>query len=231
MTHQFIRIVCANCGHFFDVPVYCGDRFCPICSVARRKRVRDRLNFLVNNVPFVKDYGFKHLTLTIKNQRNLSRMTYVIRNSFRKLRQTDEWKRKVLGGAFVIEVTGCHGSWHVHLHIIIQAKYWKFSEILKLWMRLSPGRGVFIQNIPKAQVIRYLTKYVTKSDVLENDKDELNEALKGTRLFQPFGTWYNINKLYVKPAQTCPNCDKPCFLLYGELFEGEGFLFEKEVPD
>lgn len=229
MTHRFIRVICLTCGHFFDVPVYCGDRFCPICSVARRKRVRDRLNFLVANVPFVKSYSFKHLTLTIKNQSNLKRMTRTIVHCFRKLRQTDEWKRKVLGGSFVIEVTGSHGSWHVHLHIIIQAKYWQFAEILKLWMKLSPGRGVYIQNIPQSQVVRYLTKYITKTDVPDCEKEELNDALTGTRLFQPFGTWYALNKLYIKPAQTCPKCIKPCFCLYGELFEGEGFVFEKET--
>jgi len=231
MVHKFIRIVCVSCGRFFDIPVYCGDRFCPICSVARRKRVRDRLNFLIANVPFVKKYGFKHLTLTIRNQSNLFKMTRTITHCFRKLRQTDEWKKKVLGGAFVIEVTGKHGDWHVHLHIIIQAQYFEFTKLLLLWMKLSPGRGVFIQNIPKKQVVRYLTKYITKSEIPDNDHSELNRALKGTRLFQPFGTWYSLNKLYIKPAQTCSNCDKPCFILYGELFEGEGFAFEKFCPD
>lgn len=229
MLHKFITILCSNCGDRFDVPVYCGDRFCPICSVARRIRIRNRLEFLVKNVSRRTGYNFKHLTLTIKNQKNLALMTSDIVKCFRNLRKTRSWKTHVCGGAFVCEITGYSGNWHVHLHVIIQSKYYPFKEILHHWMKLSPGRGVYIQNIPKNQIVRYLTKYLTKSDVPDADHYEMNQALKGMRLFQPFGDWFSINRLYIKPAQHCRKCDKPCFCLYGETFKGEGFFIEKEV--
>lgn len=229
MWHKFVRLECESCGDYFEVPVYCGDRFCEICSGSRRSRVRKRLDALVGCVRHVPSYSFKHLTLTIKNQRNLSVMVRVIFNSFKKLRQTSSWKEHVLGGAFVTEVTGSKGNWHVHLHIIIQAKYYEWTELLALWRKLSPGRGVFIQDIPKAQTVRYLTKYLTKCETSIYDRDELNHALKGTRLFQPFGTWYGFNKAYIPPAPVCKGCDEPSFHLYGEYFEMIDSFISREV--
>lgn len=229
MGHKFITILCTTCGHYFDAPVYCGDRFCPVCSVSRRLRVRNRLDFLVKSVQARTSYNFKHLTLTIKNQKNLSVMTDVIMKSFRNLRKTASWKSHVCGGAFVTEVTGNSGDWHVHLHVIIQSTYYDFKEILKLWMRLSPGRGVYIQNIPKDQIVRYLTKYLSKCNVPDCDKDELNQALKGVRLFQPFGTWFALNRKYTPPTPRCQKCEDPCFCVYAEVFEGEQFFIEKDV--
>ena len=96
-------------------------------------------------------------------------------------------------------------------------------------MRLSAGRGVYIQNIPVGQVVRYLTKYLSKNDVPDVDRDTLNDALKGTRLFQPFGSWYSVNLQYKTPPKHCKNCDTPCFILYMEAFDGTFSIFEKEI--
>lgn len=229
MIHKFISIICCSCGNVFDIPVYCGDRFCSVCSVSRRMRIRARLQFLVKNLKPLPGYNLKHLTLTIKNQQNLALMTAAIMKSFRKLRQTASWKAHVSGGAFVTEITGNSSDWHVHLHIIIQSKYYKWDTLLKLWMRLSAGRGVYIQNIPKTQVVRYLTKYLSKNDVPDADRDTLNDALKGTRLFQPFGSWFSINLLYEPPPKHCKTCKTPCFMLYMEAFDDTFCIFEKEI--
>jgi len=229
MYHKFTTILCIYCGDYFDVPVYCGDRFCPICSYVRQSRIRNRLNFLVKSVDRRVGYCFKHLTLTIKNQTNLFSMTRTILKSFRKLRATRSWKNHVAGGAFVVEVTGNSDNWHVHLHVIIQSKYYAFAEILKLWSNLSPGRGVYIQNIPKNQIVGYLTKYLSKTSTLDADRSELNKALKGIRLFHAFGSWFALNKKYKPPKPKCKKCGNACFCLYSEVFRSSDFIFEKQV--
>lgn len=229
MTHKFIRIICLSCQSVFDVPVYCGDRFCSVCSYVRRMRVQARLQFLVKNLKPLPGYNLKHLTLTIKNQQNLSLMTATIVKSFRKLRQTASWKAHVSGGAYVIDITGSSSDWHVHLHIMIQSKYYKWDTLLKLWMKLSPGRGVYIQDISKQEVIRHMVKYISKSPISDDDRDELNAALKGSRLFQVFGSWYAINLQYKPPPKHCNNCNNPCFCVYSD-FVGDMYpVFEKEI--
>lgn len=229
MEHKFIRIMCTGCFKFHDIPVYCGDRFCPICSVPRYLRVRNRLRFLIDNIDPPSGYCLKHLTLTIKNQTDLSLMTSEICKSFKELRKTKSWKSHVNGGAFVIEVTGSPGSWHVHIHAVIEAKYYKWKEIHRLWMKLSSGRGVWIDNIPRGQAVHYLTKYLSKSSITIEGRSELNAALKGTRLFQVFGTWFKINRKYVKPPMRCPDCNHTGWILYSDCWEGTGGFFTKEV--
>ncbi|MBA7671157.1 hypothetical protein ES703_79308 [subsurface metagenome] len=156
-------------------------------------------------------------------------MVSTLFDSFKKLRQTASWKTHVDGGAFVTEITGCSGNWHAHIHAIIASKRYKWAEILELWMKLSPGRGVYIQNIPKQQVVRYLTKYLSKNDVPDADRSELNDALKGTRLYQPFGSWYAINLQYKKPPPQCPDCKGSYFMLSGEYSETSDIRFWKEI--
>jgi len=96
-------------------------------------------------------------------------------------------------------------------------------------MKLSPGRGVYIQNIPKREAVRYLTKYLSKSDVPEDDQDELNETLKSIRLFQPFGSWFAINLLYKPPPKQCRNCKTPCFCVFTVVANDPFSTFEKEI--
>jgi len=192
--------------------------------------VRSRLEFLVKNVKPPSSYNFKHLTLTIKNQQNLSTMVQSIVKSFRKLRQTRSWKLHVNGGAFVLEITGKPSAWHVHLHIIIESRYYDWKTLLDLWMRLSTGRGVYIQDIPRRQIIRYLTKYLSKTSVEPLISEDVNKALKGTRLFQPFGSWFSINRTYEKPVQLCQRCSGSSFMIYGEYSDTMDIIRWKEIP-
>jgi len=206
--HEFINICCTSCGHRIDVPIYCGNRFCPICSPPRLARVRKRMDFMIKNVQEVRGYGIKFLTLTIPNQANLADMCKFILKSFRRLRQRAYWKRCVLGGCFVIEITGTPGNWHVHLHMAIHSAFMTYSKLMSLWTKVSGGRGVWITRIPSTAVVGYLTKYLTKAGTSDSLTQETSDALKGFRLFQPFGSFYAISLKYVQPPGRCRECGR-----------------------
>ena len=210
--HLYITVMCTCCGKQIEVPVYCGDRFCTICGRPRLARVRRRLNWMVSRIRPRKDYGIKHLTLTIANEPDLPEMLRHIVASFRRLRQRAFWKRHVLGGAYVIEITGRPGNWHAHLHIVIHAYYMRYAKLLALWKKCSGSQGVYIKQIPQKDVVRYLTKYLTKPDVPEQVARETAEALKGYRLFHPFGDWFKIMQEYVDEKPGCPQCGEQCWL-------------------
>lgn len=211
-THDFIRIACGHCGFSINVPVYCGDRFCPVCSVPRLARIRHRLNWLVGHLEPIAGHSFKHLTLTIPSQPDLAVMLHTLVISFRKLRSRALWRRNVSGGASVVEVTGRPGNWHVHLHVVLYARYIPYFQLLKVWKAVSPGQGVWIQKMPKSAIISYLTKYLAKPSV----PDEVSEMIGGTlaryRLFQPFGSWYNLSATYVRPKKACPTCGQTSWM-------------------
>jgi len=190
--HEFRNLRCSGCGAIITVPVYCGDRFCPLCSQSRRCRIEYRLNHLIKNRSVSSGYGLKHLTLTIPNRPDAGAAASEILAAFRRLRQRKQWKSYVSGGAFVLEITGRPLDWHVHIHAIIDARFFPWEHLHALWQKVSSGRGLYIQRIPAAQVVRYLLKYITKTAVSDAHRTELAAAFRGKRMFQPFGSWHSV---------------------------------------
>jgi len=225
--HDFTTIVCLHCGKEIVVPVYCGNRFCPICSKPRLARVRRRIEFLIKNTEKENGRSFKHLTLTLRSQPDLPGMLKYLTRSFRKMRNTKLWKRFVSGGAFVIEVTHSDAGYHAHIHSIIYADYIEFNELLRMWVKCSGSRGVYIKRIPEHQIVRYLTKYISKPTDDQAIEDAVHRSLQGFRLFQPFGTWYNLSKKFIDVRPGCPDCGGSSFLptdiLYREIHQKYGW--------
>lgn len=153
-----------------------------------------------------KGYSLKHITLTIPNNRNLQDGAKTLVSSFRRLRQRSLWKNRSLGGAYVIEVTGSPGTWHVHLHILTQSRYILHSKLMKEWSNVSPGRIVWIKNTTINHAVNYLTKYLTKSEVKPEHLVELSSGLANTRLFQVFGSWHALNLRVPKALFQCQKC-------------------------
>ena len=204
--HQFITICCTGCGDERRVPVYCGDRFCTICSVGRRSRVRKRLEFLISSVKLKEGEGFKHLSLGIKNQPDLPSMLKKLSQAFRKLRSRPLWKSRVRAGAMVIEVTGGPENWHAHLHIVLVSAFLPWKELHAAWLKCSGGISVWIDTIPPTRAVSYLTKYLSKPGCNPDDLILVNPALYKFRLFQPFGEWHALNIAYIKPPVHCQKC-------------------------
>ena len=158
--------------------------------------------------------SFKHLTLTISNEKDLPEMLQSIVKSFRRLRQRAAWKNKVSGGAFVLEVTGRPGNWHAHIHALVVARYFPFHQLLKLWKEVSSGQGVYIQHKPVSQVVSHLCKYLSKPDVPDQVLEEVSAELKSYRMFQPFGCWFKLMKEYVDKGFACPECHQRAWIPY-----------------
>lgn len=206
--HDFRRLVCSHCGNTIVVPIYCGNRYCPTCSLPRRLRVKDRLDHIIRNLTKYPNHGLAHLTLTIPNSATVATGCARLVKSFRRLRATRRWKNLVRGGAFVIETTGKPGQWHVHLHVVIQNIYYPQPEISSAWCKFSGGSNVWIKRISARTAVNYLTKYLAKSDVDESSLAEVSQGLEGFRLFQPFGCWLKILKTYLKRKYPCKKCGK-----------------------
>lgn len=211
--HDYKTFACGRCGDTFHAPVSCGDRFCSVCTGPRRRKVRAKLDAIVASLKMRKRYGIKFLTLTIPNQEDPREAFKCIQKSFRRLRQRSFWKWKVDGGAWVVEITGRPGRWHVHVHAVLEAKFIRHSLLKRHWSSVSPGNIVYIQSIPVSAVIRYLTKYVAKSEVGSEHRVQVSRALKGCRLFQPFGSWQALAITVGKVPYVCAECGYAHFVL------------------
>jgi hypothetical protein len=189
------------------VAVHCGDRFCSVCNGSRIRRVRRRLAHLFDRVRPTLPFSLRFVTLTIPNMDDpLAAVRHLIA-SFKRLRQSREWKRLVTGGAYVIEITRSSGSWHAHIHAVTEGKFFPVHRLSKAWQRASGGKIVWIQRVgPGRHLIWYLTKYITKCNVPDEFRLELSAALRGVHLFQPFGRWHGINLECPSASPCCPRC-------------------------
>lgn len=211
-SHDYRRIACCSCGHTFDVPISCGNRFCPVCNAPRRRRVQTKLKYIIANAVVPPGYRWRFVTLTIPRSDDLSSAVRTLVSSFRKLRGRSFWRRRVDGGAYVIEVIGQPGNWHAHLHIMVLSSWIPVYGLAQQWKRCSPGKIVHVKYIPPSQMIKYVTKYVTKTDLNPDHQKEASHALKGVRLFQPFGSLHLLSNQVPRVQYQCQECGNETFI-------------------
>ena len=173
----------------------CRDRCCPRCASSRAKRVADRITELTKrmNSP-------RFLTLTIKTDGLLLEDAITkLMDAFRKLRRRPEWKSKVVGGVYTIEVTrGARGDrWHPHLHCIIDGEYWSQQVVSDLWKQITEDSCIVdIRAIhDRRRTAEYIGQYVGKPIGWERwsleHLTEFAQAMQGKRLVHTFGNLHN----------------------------------------
>lgn len=205
-AHDFRTIYCSRCGSNHQVPVRCRDRFCPICSKVAAGRTRARLQWLIGKVPKRKTHKWTLITLTLASSDDLSSQIDHLVKSFRKLRSRHVWTDNVTGGLYVIEVTSSKAGWHAHLHIICQCRYIPQHQLSRVWQTVSGSRIVDIRRCRPDQVAGYVTHYLTKFDIPGQGLQEARTAMRGRRLWSPFGDLHDLNLQYVRPPFYCTQC-------------------------
>lgn len=178
---------------FLAVPMRCHDRFCTPCAHVRAHRIRCNLS---EHLP---DSPVRFVTLTLKSgQEPLVLLIDRLLEAFGKLKKTGFWKKHVNGGACFLEVKYCDDThrWHPHLHVLTTGIYMPKQELRALWQSLTVDSFIVDITLVRSRehVLRYVTKYVTKS----YDPSFLREpallaeailAMRGRRLCAAFGSW------------------------------------------
>lgn len=156
-------------------------------------------------------YRLKMLTLSRQNCANLKEGLDELISSFRRLRQTKLWDSHIAGGLFVIEVTGEPGNWHPHIHSFIYSLRIEWEDLLRRWSKCSKGgTGVYIKNVSNDGAVYYVTKYITKPGAEPEYSFLLEDALKGRRMFQRFGSFHRVKlpkRLTARKCEKCGECD------------------------
>jgi len=178
---------------FKAVPDFCHDRFCVPCASTRQSLIRRNISGRLKNQPH------RLLTLTIRHDSEpLSDLIKHLYHSFRRLRTRRLWRDRVRGGACFLEITYNHfsGSWHPHLHCVLEGSYIERSELSRLWLAASGDScNVDLKFIrDSSSVINYVTKYATKPlpHSIIRDPDLLQEAIRALsslRTIITIGSW------------------------------------------
>lgn len=205
--HNYLTLYCSKCGDSHVIMQVCRNRYCDACGHIRRWRSRERLIQVIKGYQRRSGYMLKMLTVSMQNCSDLETGISELIASFRRMRQSKFWKQHVLGGLFVIEITGTPGSFHPHIHAFIYSKRIPWRGINDTWRRASKGgSATWIANISNNNAIYYVTKYVTKSSLSDEAADIANEALRGKRLFQRFGSFSGYDISLPLFAAACKQC-------------------------
>ncbi len=190
-------------------PRRCKSRLCPFCQRGRSFKLQCKLLKLIRVID-----SPKTLTLTVKScDEPLSQQLQRLTENFAKLRKRPEWKRKVKGGIYTIEVTYNRvlKQWHPHLHVIMDSPFFKQQEIVKLWKAITGDSSIVYIEAVKSQrnAVHYMTKYVSKSECVKLLPDEVIAEwalqMQGQRTVSTFGALHSI-KLEEEDTDDRPDC-------------------------
>lgn len=173
---------------------YCNTRICHVCNRIRTAKLMN------GYLPQLKDRNLSFVTLTIPNvkkdelKRTISEM---IKTATLIIRNMRERKSISANGIRKIEVTYNKESntYHPHFHLLVDNGA---DEILSQWLKRYPTAKRIAQDIRPAdqnslnELFKYSTKIIEGKtgktiEIHCNALDTIMIALKGKRIFQPFG--------------------------------------------
>lgn len=225
--HDYTTITCAHCGKSRQILKACHDRFCPVCSRVNARKVRKRLSYVLANLKPRPGYTLSMLTLSTSNCSDLAQGIKHLVACFRRLRQSQAWKKYVSGGAMIIEITGSYLDWHPHFHILMYNKFYPREILSRQWLKISKGTGCYIQRINTTAAMNYVTKYLTKSDVDTVFREHVSDELKKYRLFQRFGDWHKFRIPRSPSDCVCDSCGNTTWLTEWDIKRAEHYMYSR----
>lgn len=202
---------CRDCGEWQTFSYKCCLKFCPLCNW---RIARDRAQLL-------RFWSFeikqpKHVVLTVRNFPVLTRSRIrAVGKAFSKLRRNKVWK-DVKGGCVSTEITNEGRGWHLHLHIMVDARWVDAARLAIVWGQLV-GQDFGIVKVKDCRGMEYLgevTKYVVKPAELASWKPEeiaqFIHAIKGIRFFAAFGTLFAVARRIKAQIHAAKPPAQPC---------------------
>lgn len=186
---------CKSCGDWEAFEWHCSNKFCPLCNyrVARRRAEILRLWTLRISQP-------KHLVLTMRNFTVMNRQAIrYFGRAVAKLRRNKVWKT-VKGGCLSIEITNEGRGWHLHAHMLIDARWLDMAQLSIQWASIL-GQDFGIVKVKDCRGKDYLgeiTKYVVKpAQLVSWPAEEIASfigAIRGVRFFAAFGSLFKLQR-------------------------------------
>jgi len=186
----------------------CRDRLCPTCSKIQSRHTAAKVLDHVQHMD-----APRFLTLTVQNDgRTLKQCTDHLVESFRRLRRQNDWKDRVDGGIWTIEIKQGkrQGTWHVHLHMLIDGRYYDQAALSDAWLQATGDSTiVHITKVNSAKnAANYIAKYVAKpGDFAKFAAEEIIDfasAMKGRRLLGTFGTAHALRIEAAEETEPAP---------------------------
>jgi len=213
-SHRWTSVACSNCGHVHRFVMPCSDFFCHRCRQNRAAKIFNKY------IPYFRQAkDLKAICLTMRNRRYLTRAWVdEFRSYISKLIRLKFWKKAVRGGLYCFELTHNGYSWHLHVHMVLDADFIPKQVLQAVWKKFTKTswntRVHWIPNGEKA--LRYMLKYAVKIPKDVPHKAMVNSVFRGIRLVAAFGTLYGF-KVEKEPF-VCPSCGNTHWLPEVEIY-------------
>lgn len=186
---------------------YCNQRWCLVCNRIRTAKLMNGYLPALGNM-----VNPQFVTLTVPNvdgaelKVTIETMTKTFRQCLDVMRKrgvTPDGIRK--SEVTVNEVTQLY---HPHFHLIVDGED-NANDIVKLWLAHNPNSSPIAQDVRPCtdakELFKYFTKLLTKSgQFLPVHMDVIFQAMKGKRVYQPFGTVRKVSEdVDATEAVTC----------------------------
>ncbi len=220
--HSFYTIaVCTGCGTVNKFPNRCDNFFCPECQPRLSADRKKAVEWWTREVQQP-----KHVVLTVKNVAALTKQhVREFRGWLSRLRRT-AFASNWLGGFYSLEVTNEGNGWHLHAHLLVDAKWIDAIQLSAHWARVTNGLGriVKVKDARGHDYLKEVTKYVVKGVQLaawtKEDICTFVDAFTGVRTFGVFGSLYGMRTEFrdwwkrvrnSKPICKCGCCEARYF--------------------
>lgn len=202
---------CKSCHDWQTFYYRCSLKFCPLCNW---RIARARAQLLKVWTQTIKQP--KHVVLTQRNFPILTRKKIrQFQKAFARLRRSRLF-RDVTGGCISIEITNEGNGWHLHAHVLVNAKWIDASALAVKWGKLV-GQEFGIVKVKDARGQDYcneVTKYVVKGSQLSSWEPEIIaqfiHAIKGVKFFSTFGELFKMRREIRDFLEATKPPQKPC---------------------
>jgi len=208
---------CENCGQVETFEYRCNIKWCPRCQQRLGLIRRNMIRLWAGKISQP-----KHLVLTQKNFPTLTRSVIKLNtNRLAKFRRSKCFSL-VKGGCCSTEITNEGNGWHLHAHLLLDARWLDMEKVSVTWGKLV-GQNfaiVKIKDVRTGDYLQEICKYVVEgSELAKWQPEQINEfvqAVRGLRMFNSFGTLRELaptirRELFAAkpPSAVCPcGCGK-----------------------
>jgi len=229
---------CHTTSRFYN---RCEKFWCPICQPRLARERKQAVEWWAKEIKQP-----KHVVLTIRNFDVLNKAKVTeFKDNFAKLRRRNVW-RLVTGGFYRIEVTNESRGWHLHMHVLVDARWVDAKLLAETWGKIV-GQEFAIVKVKDARSKDYLaevTKYVVKGDQLATWQAQqvvdFVTSFTGVRAFGVFGSLYGkrtewrewIEAIHAGRTKCACGCDDWQILGENEYVweETVGTVSERAIP-
>lgn len=182
---------CTGCRTVQKFLNRCDKFYCPECQPRLARERKESVEWWTKEISQP-----KHVVLTVQNTATLTKTDVQnLKKFFSKLRRRVFCKNWT-GGFYSIEVTNEGRGWHLHLHILVNARYIDSAQLAIEWNKANGGIGhiVKVKDCREKSYLQEVTKYAVKGSQLSKWKaEEIQEfisAFEGVKTFGVFGELY-----------------------------------------